>query len=54
MDPNVDTIKCPYKRNHQNGDNPHTSIPFKLQKKIYDDALEAIGLTPMVRLNKIP
>lgn len=23
-------------------------------KKIYDDAIEAIGNTPMVRLNKIP
>jgi cystathionine beta-synthase len=33
---------------------PHTLIPIPERKKIYDSALELIGNTPLVRLNRIP
>jgi cystathionine beta-synthase len=33
---------------------PHPVLPVAERKKIYDSALELIGNTPLVRLNKIP
>jgi len=33
---------------------PHTVIPIPERKKIYNTALELIGNTPLVRLNRIP
>lgn len=55
VDPSVDTIKCTYKRGVTDPkENPHNSEPFVPYKKIYDDVLDAIGHTPMIRLNKIP
>jgi cystathionine beta-synthase len=54
MDTNQDTIKCTWKLN-TNDKNPHSSEPFVYERqKIYNDALDLIGNTPMVRLNSIP
>ena len=53
MDTSVDTIKCPYRRGQDNGVNPHISVPTGT-KPIYNNILEAVGNTPLVRLNKIP
>lgn len=54
MDINKDTIGCPWTFGTKET-NPHTSEPFDYErKKIYADALELIGNTPMVRLNSIP
>ena len=52
MDPEVDTIKCPYKKG---GENPHKVIPLNYERpKIMDSVLDAIDNTPMIRLNRIP
>lgn len=52
MDPSKDTIACPYL---QSPPTPHQHIPFNpVPPKIYDSALDIIGHTPLVRLNKIP
>lgn len=54
MDPSVDTIKCTYKLGDSLEKSPHIHEPFRpLPKKIFDDALDAIGNTPMVRINKV-
>lgn len=54
MDPSVDTIKCTYKVGDSLENSPHVHEPFRpCQKKIYDDVLDAIGNTPMVRINKV-
>jgi cystathionine beta-synthase len=56
MDMNLDkdTIKCTYVRGTTDpSTNPHVRR-LQVHKKIYDDVLDAIGNTPMVRLNKIP
>ena len=53
MGPSVDTIKCTYGKGGKAEDNPHIHEPFRpLPKKIFDDMLDAVGNTPMVRLNK--
>jgi hypothetical protein len=54
MEITKDPIKCPYRLGVSNpSDNPHISVPTGI-KKIYDNILDAVGNTPMVRLNKIP
>ncbi|CAD8146119.1 unnamed protein product [Paramecium octaurelia] len=56
QDTSKDTIQCTYKRGlaEQQAPTPHSNCKFVPFKKIYDDALDAIGHTPMIRLNKIP
>ncbi len=53
--PELTTSKCKY---HEPGFkmNPHTHEVFEpdVRPKICDSILQAIGKTPMVRLNKIP
>ena len=51
-----DTISCPWAlHTAHTSKNPHASEPFSYErKKIYNDALDLIGNTPMVRLNSIP
>lgn len=54
MDYSVDTIKCPWKLGDKIENSPHVHEPFRpLPKKIFDDALDAIGNTPMIKINKI-
>lgn len=54
MDPSVDATKCTYGRGGKVEENPHIHEPFRpLPKKIYDDMLDAVGNTPMIRLNKV-
>lgn len=54
MDTSVDSIKCTYVRGVTDPSTcPHISKPV-IMKKIYDDVLDAIGNSPMIRLNKIP
>jgi cystathionine beta-synthase len=54
MDPSVDTIKCTYKLGDKIESSPHIHEPFRpLPKKIYDDVLDAIGNTPMIKINKV-
>lgn len=54
MENTKDTIKCTWTLNTKES-NPHSREPFVYErKKIYDDALDLIGNTPMVRLNSIP
>ena len=53
MDTSKDTIKCTWHLGQPESENPHIRKPQE-RKKIYDDALDAIGNTPMIRLNKIP
>ena len=54
MDPAVDTIKCPWKLGQPIEESPHIHEPFRsIPKKIYDDVLDAIGNTPMIRINKL-
>ncbi|KRX09604.1 Tryptophan synthase beta subunit-like PLP-dependent enzymes superfamily [Pseudocohnilembus persalinus] len=51
--PSLSTMKCPYKKSGQ--PDPHKHIKYDPQpKKICNTILDAIGNTPMVRLNKIP
>jgi hypothetical protein len=52
MDPSKDTCACPYLLAPPS---PHKHEAFNpIHPKIYGSALEIIGNTPMVRLNKIP
>ena len=54
MDPSVDTIKCTYKLGDKIEDSPHVHEPFRpMPKKIYEDVLDAIGNTPMIKINKV-
>ncbi|CAD8153187.1 unnamed protein product [Paramecium pentaurelia] len=55
QDLSKDTIQCTYKRGaNEQPPTPHSKIEFVPFKKIYNDALDAVGHTPMIRLNKIP
>lgn len=36
------------------GESPHQHLPYTKQPKICSSILEAIGNTPLVRLNQIP
>lgn len=54
MDYSKDTIKCTWKLGDKIENSPHVHEPFRpLPSKIFDDVLDAIGNTPMVRINKI-
>lgn len=53
QDPNLDTIKCTWKLGEQQ-ETPHSKEPFcPMPPKIMDSVLDAIGRTPMIRLNHI-
>jgi hypothetical protein len=54
MDYSKDTIKCPWKLGDPTDKSPHVHEPFRpLPKKIFDDVLDAIGNTPMIKINKV-
>lgn len=54
MDPSVDTIKCTYKLGDSLDKSPHVHEPFRpMPKKIFEDVLDAIGNTPMIKINKL-
>jgi cystathionine beta-synthase len=54
MDYSKDTIKCPWKLGDKIENSPHVHEPFRpIPSKIFNDVLDAIGNTPMVRINKI-
>jgi len=54
MDYSKDTIKCPWKLGEKIENSPHIHEPFRAQqKKIYDDVLDAIGNTPLIKINKL-
>lgn len=49
-----DTSQCTWKLNDKDQHSPHITEPFVAGgKKIYDDVLDAIGNTPMIRLNRV-
>lgn len=55
VDYEKDTHKCTWHLGADMSKSPHIHEPFRpIPKKIYDDVLDAIGNTPMVRLNKVP
>lgn len=55
VDHSKDTHKCTWKLGDDISKSPHIHDPFRpIPKKIYDDVLDAIGNTPMIRLNKVP
>lgn len=54
MDTTKDTTKCTWKLGDKIEDSPHVHEPFRpLPKKIFDDVLDAIGNTPLIRINKM-
>jgi hypothetical protein len=54
MDPEKDTIQCTYKLGDSLEKSPHIHVKFDpVPKKIYDDVLDAIGKTPMIRINRV-
>lgn len=54
MNPEKDTIRCTYGKGGKMEDNPHIHDPFRPEpKKIYEDVLDAVGNTPMVKINKV-
>lgn len=54
MDTTKDTTKCTWKLGDKIEDSPHIHEPFRpLPKKIFDDVLDAIGNTPLIRINKM-
>ncbi|GJQ78347.1 Cbs [Trypoxylus dichotomus] len=46
--------RCTWHKGADPSTSPHTKRPLGPPKKIYSDALETIGRTPLIRLNKIP
>lgn len=55
VDTEKDTHTCTWKLGDDLSKSPHVHEPFRpIPKKIYDDVLDAIGNTPLVRLNKVP
>lgn len=55
QDPVLETNKCPYHEKKGTEPSPHFKKPLEYErKKIYNNILEVIGNTPVVRLNKIP
>lgn len=46
--------KCTWKAGTTSVDNPHTVLPLKERPKILNNITEAVGSTPLVRLNNIP
>jgi hypothetical protein len=54
MDYSKDTIKCTWKLGDKIENSPHVHEPFRpIPSKIFNDVLDAIGNTPMVRINKV-
>ena len=54
MDSTKDTSKCTWKLGDKIENSPHVHEPFRpIPKKIFDDVLDAIGNTPMVKINKL-
>lgn len=54
VDYSKDTIKCPWKLGDKIENSPHVHEPFRpIPSKIFNDVLDAIGNTPMVRINKV-
>jgi cystathionine beta-synthase len=54
MDSTKDTSKCTWKLGDKIENSPHHHEPFRAEpKKIYDDVLDAIGNTPMIKINKL-
>ena len=54
MDYSKDTIKCPWKLGDKIENSPHVHEPFRpIPSKIFKDVLDAIGNTPMIRINKV-
>ncbi|KRX03357.1 Tryptophan synthase beta subunit-like PLP-dependent enzymes superfamily [Pseudocohnilembus persalinus] len=55
QDPALETNKCPYHEQKGKQEDPHFHRPLNFErKKIYDNVLEVIGNTPVIRLNRIP
>lgn len=55
VDTEKDTHTCSWQLGDDITQSPHIHEPFRsAPKKIYDDVLDAIGNTPLVRLNKVP
>jgi hypothetical protein len=54
MDTTKDSTKCTWKLGDKIEDSPHVHEPFRpMPKKIFDDVLDAIGNTPLIRINKL-
>ena len=54
MDSTQDTTKCTYSKEKKLGNSPHFHEEFRpIPKKIFDDALDAVGNTPLIRMNKV-
>ena len=54
VDTTIDTHKCTWKLGDSMDQSPHIHEPFRsMPKKIFDDVIDAIGNTPMVRMNKV-
>ncbi len=54
MDTSKDTIKCTWKLGDKIENSPHLHQPYEpYPKKICNDVLDAIGHTPLIRINKI-
>ena len=47
-------MRCTWKLGDKIENSPHVHEPFRpMPKKVYDDVLDAIGNTRMVRINKV-
>ena len=54
QDPALETCKCPYLKGNT-GKDPHHHVLFDpVHKKVYNDILETLGNTPLVKMNRIP
>jgi hypothetical protein len=54
MDSTKDTSKCTWKLGDKIENSPHIHEPFRpIPKKIFDDVLDAVGNTPLIRINKL-
>lgn len=54
VDNTKDTHKCTWRLGDSIEKSPHVHEPFRpVAKKIYEDVLDAIGNTPMIKMNKI-
>jgi cystathionine beta-synthase len=54
MDSTKDTSKCTWKLGDKIEDSPHHHDEFRpIPKRIFDDVLDAVGNTPLIRINKL-
>lgn len=54
MDSTVDTSKCTWKLGDKIENSPHIHHQFRpIPKKIFDDVLDAVGNTPLIKMNKV-